>query len=299
MSRVELIGLKLPIVKVGDSIPGLIVDYCNMNNIELKEKDIIALTSKILSKSLGLLYDLRRIKPSRRALRLATRAGGDPRFIEILLRESDDIIAALPLRDLVVKGIVKPRLLSRNTDNLYRILDMYPTLFITRRDGMIWTDSGLDSSNHPPGIVSVPPRGLDVHARRISDEIKGLTGVRVAVVICDTEVLGFGTMDIARGSYGVPVSARRFGEPDSYGKPKYGGADSVADAVCASAGLIMGQHGEGIPAVLVRGLDYEWDERGVRWAIESIDVRRAIWETVKHTGRVLGFSHIFSKLFVK
>ena len=296
MSKVELIGLHLPDIKEGDDISELIINYCIREKIVLDNGDIIALTSKILSKSLGLLYRIDDIKPSQKAITIARKAGGDPRFIELILRESDEIIAAIPLRELVVKGIVKHDILSKDVKKLYNILNKYPTLFITQRDGLIWTDSGIDSSNHPPGIASVPPRNLDDHARTLSWKIRRRMGVRVAVVICDTEVFPSGTIDIARGSYGVPVTARRFGEPDMYGKPKYGGADSIANEVCASAGLIMGQHGEGIPVVVIKGLSYDWDESGVKRVIESIDLSKAIRESVKHTIRILGVKRFLKLL---
>ncbi len=285
--RVSVIGLRLPEVAPGDDIVELVIEALRSAGLEFRDGDVLAVTSKVLSKALGLLYRLDEVEPSDYARRIAERSGLDPRVAEIIVRESDDVVAAVPFRRLVEEGVVPWSLLSRDREALQRALEYYPTVLVTLRDGMLWSDSGVDTSNHPPGVYSVPPRGLDAHARRISAGISERTGRRVAVVVCDTEITPWGALDVARGAYGIPVVTRRFGMPDSYGKPKFGGADNVANAVCAVAGLVMGQHGEGIPAVLVRGLEYEWSEEGVS-VITGIDLGRALWETIKHTLRVLG-----------
>jgi coenzyme F420-0:L-glutamate ligase/coenzyme F420-1:gamma-L-glutamate ligase len=290
--KLELLGLKLPEIKPGDDLAKAIVEAARSHGVELRSGDVVAVTSKVVSKSVGSLYTARNVKPSAAASKIARRAGLDPRFVEILVRESDEILLAIPFRRLVEKGIIDPKALSKDLEQLSKAIDLYPTLFITVRDCMLWTDSGIDSSNHPPGVYSIPPRNLDLHARRLSERIEKLTGARVAVVICDTEVMPGGALDIARGSYGLPVLARRFGEPDMYGKPKFGGADNIANAICAAAGLLMGQHAEGIPVVVVRGLEYEWREEGVLQSVKALNLGRVLLESIIHTLRVLGPLHI-------
>ncbi|HFP6038610.1 TPA: coenzyme F420-0:L-glutamate ligase, partial [Streptococcus pyogenes] len=36
--------------------------------------------------------------------------------------------------------------------------------------------------------------------------------------------------------------------------------ETLCDMIAACAGLVMGQRGTGIPAVLIKGLDYKWSE---------------------------------------
>jgi len=99
----------------------------------------------------------------------------------------------------------------------------------------------------------------------LREEIRELAGIDVPVVVTDTEYgLGFGTVDVARGASGLLPVARRFGEPDRFGKPKFGGADLIADQLAAAAALLMGQCAEGVPAVLVRGFRYVPAEEGIR-----------------------------------
>ena len=298
MTEIRLIGLILPEVEIGDDIVSLILDSIRERNIELEDRDIIAITSKILSKSRGLLYKLVDIKPSREALRIAKKTGLDPRVAEIIIRESDEIIAAIPFKKLVEDNVIDPELLSRDRHRLLQAINFYPTVLITRRDCSLWSDAGIDTSNHPPGVYSYPPRDLDTIARELHELIYSRTGVRVGVVVCDTELFPFGSLDIARGSYGVPVTARRFGEPDMYGKPKFGGVDAIATSVCVAASLLMGQHAEGIPVVLIKGLEYEWDTNGVSLLTSSLDLSRALIETIKHTVKVLGL-RVFTRLVLR
>lgn len=296
MSKIQLIGLKLPEVREGDNIAELILNALKRANTKLEDGDILAITSKILSKSMGLLYSIEKIKPSSKALKLARKTGLDPRVAEIILRESDEIIVAIPFKKLVEEGIVDPELLSKNYNRLFEALKLYPTILITRRDCSLWSDAGIDTSNHPPGMYSYPPRGLDYIAKKIHNQIYSQAGVKVGIVVCDTELLPFGSLDIARGSYGVPATARKFGELDLYGKPKFGGADAIATSICVAASLLMGQHSEGIPAVLVKGFRYEWDESGISSITESIDLVRALAETIKHTVKVVGLRKLLSLL---
>ncbi|KSW11504.1 hypothetical protein CF15_01285 [Pyrodictium occultum] len=296
MPRAVLCGLPLPEVEPGDDLAALIAGAAERECGGLRAGDVVAVASKVLSKSLGLLYRLDKVEPSPRARRIAERAGLDPRYVEILLRESGEVLAAIPFKRLVEEGVVAWETLARSREKLFRALDQFPTIFLTKRDGMLWTDSGIDGSNHPPGVYSVPPRDLDGHARRLSEQLSRAAGGPVAVVICDTEVMPGGALDIARGAYGFPVLMRRFGDPDRYGKPKFGGADNLANAVCASASLLAGQHAEGIPAVILRGLRYEWSTAGVRDALGKTRAAAAVRATLWHTARVLGLRSLLRLL---
>jgi len=54
------------------------------------------------------------------------------------------------------------------------------------------------------GLLPEDPYG---EARRIRDEIQKLSGRQVAVILADTEMVPFGTMDFAMGSSGIePIS---------------------------------------------------------------------------------------------
>lgn len=297
MRKLEIYGLRLPEIRDGDDLVGLIIEAADREGVYLCERDILVITSKVLSKALGLYVDIRGIKPSRAAARIAGRSSSDPRFIELLLRESDALLLAIPFKKLVERRVIRLENISREFDAALKALEYYPTVFITLRDGMLWSESGIDTSNHPEGIYSMPPRDLDGLAREISNAIYERVGARTAVVIADTELLPWGAMDIARGSYGIKPVKGEFGEPDMYGKAKFGGVDNIAFSLCSAAALLMGQRDEGIPVVIIRGLEYEWFNGGLRGLLPSVEsLREALGNSIKHTVRILGRFHIFKLL---
>jgi len=51
----------------------------------LENGDVVVVTSKIVSKAYGFLVKLDEINPSKRALKIAEKSGGDPRFIQAVL----------------------------------------------------------------------------------------------------------------------------------------------------------------------------------------------------------------------
>ena len=297
---VEIYGIRLPIIEGKCDLAKVIVDSARKQGLEFRNGDIIAVTCKIVSKCLGLLVNLSEIKPSPRALKISSKAGGvDPRFIELLLRESDEILLAVPVRKIAEEEAVNLYSFSRNPKLARKVLEEYPTIFVVLRDGMLWTDAGLDSSNHPPNIFSVPPRNIDNVAREIRNGIRELTGKDVAVVICDTEAFLVGSIDVARGSYGIEPVDRGFGDLDLYGKPKFGGVDAVVHEVCAAAALVMRQTSQGIPVALIRGVDYEKCECGYNERIRR-DIRKqakALKQIINHTVKVLGIKHALKTVF--
>jgi len=298
--KIELIGLRLPEVRPGDDVVELLLKAASAEGLSLQDRDVIVITSKVLSKSLGLLIDIKEVEPSKRARQIARKAGSDSRFVELLLRESEDVLLAVPFKKLATE-VLGLELLSRDPSKAMKALELYPTIFITKRDGMLWSESGIDTSNHPIGVYSIPPKGLDELAKRISDEIFKRGGIRVSVVICDTELFPWGTMDVARGSYGIEPLRREFGELDSYGKPKFGGVDNLAFSVCSAASLLMGQRDEGVPIVVVRGLNYDWSEKGVNEALsEAFSSKKmllALREAIKHSTRVFGLRWLFKMIW--
>jgi len=268
----------------------------------IENGDIVLVTSKIVSKAMNLLIKVDKIKPLKKAIELARKAGWDPRVAQILLNESDSVLLAIPFKKFTEKGIIKLEEISKDVDKAKEAARLYPTIFITLRDGQLWSDSGLDFSNHPLGICSIPPRNLDKVARDIALRIKEKSNKDVAVIICDTELFPFGSLDIARGSYGIMPISKSFGELDRYGKPKFGGVDHIAHELCCAAALLMRQCAEGIPVVIVRGLKYEKSEEGVASYTMNLDkIRYVLIEILIHTIRVLGFKYFLSSIlrFIK
>jgi len=295
---VEIYGIKLPIIEGKCDLAKVIVDSVRKQGLEFRDGDIVAVTCKIVSKCLGLLVNIGETKPSPKALKIASKSGVNPKFIELLLRESDELLLAIPAKKLADEGTVNIYRFSKRPELARKVLEEYPTVFLVIRDGMLWADAGVDSSNHPPNIYSIPPRNIDTVAKELRGRIRELTGKNVAVVVCDTEVFLVGSLDIARGSYGIEPVDRGFGEPDLYGKPKFGGVDAIVHEACAAAALVMKQTSQGIPVALIRGVSYEKCECGYGDRVGR-DIRKqakALKHIINHTVKVLGIKHVLKTL---
>src|SRR5262249_14646873 len=92
----------LPEVRVRDDIASLVHRACAVQRTRWQDGDILVVAQKIVSKSEGALVDLASIVASEKALALAARRAAakptlagpasDPRFLEVVLRESRRIV---------------------------------------------------------------------------------------------------------------------------------------------------------------------------------------------------------------
>ncbi len=261
MKKIEVLGLQsVPEIKPGDNLPEIIV-RCAENEIGgLKEKDIVILTSKIVSKADGLLLRMSDVKPGPKALWISKKTGKDAQWLQMIFDEGDEILAILPLKGIVERQIMAA---SGGDDECTKeLVEHEQALCITMgKDGRVHTcDAGIDGSNHGPGILSRLPKDPDESAKKVREQIQKLIGKKLAVILADTEVIPFGTIDLAVGSSGISPRAKMFGKKDLFGKPKFGGIDLVAYELTAASALVFGQINAGIPVAIIRGYEYEINE---------------------------------------
>lgn len=292
MKKVEILGLgTVPDIKSGDKLGEIIVGCAEDEVGGIKERDIIVVTSKVVSKAENRVTTLSEVKPSKKALRLSRKTGKAASKIQLILDDGQEIVAVIPLSGLAEKYVIRS---TKRPDQARQLLDKESCILVTRDGGgRVHTyDGGIDSSNHPEGVVSLPPFDPDRSAGEIRDEIKRLTGKEVAVLIADTEIVPFGSIDLATGCSGIEPITKRFGEPDRFGKPKFGGMDIIAYELTAAAALLFGQTDEGIPVAIIRGLDYAPnDKENVlnTLAADRHQLRRAIGSAIKATANIGDF----------
>ena len=216
-------------IKKGDDLPKLIFDSMKSSGNPLKDGDILIVTHKIVSKSEGRLIDLKTVNASQPAQRFAAYTGKDPRFVEVILRES--------------------RTVKR----------MAPGVLITETmQGFTCANAGLDKSNvEGSDNIAMLPNDPDLSSKRIRCGL-GELGVRVAVIISDTHGRAHrcGEVNVAVGASGIDVIRDRRGERDLFGYELKVKQTAVADELAAAAELVIGQADEGIPAAVIRGYDY-------------------------------------------
>lgn len=260
MKKIEVIGLQtIPEIKTGDNLAQIICNCAKSENVGINEKDIIVLTSKVVSKALGLTRKKADVKISKKALKISKNTGKDPLWVQMILDAGHKIIAVIPLKGTITEYLSAN---SADTQNSRRLCDNEKCLFITRGPtGHTHTcDAGIDGSNHPEGIVSLFPDDPDREAAKIRKEIQKITGKNIAVILADTELIPYGTIDTPAGSSGINPCPLEFGKKDKFGKPKFGGADLVGLELTAASALLFGQTDAGIPATIIRGFEYQFNE---------------------------------------
>lgn len=296
MKKVEVLGLQtVPEIKAGDNLAQIICDCAENEKVGINEKDIIVLTSKIVSKALGLIREKADVKVSRKAAKISKKTGKDPIWVQMILDAGHKIIAVVPLGGAITKYVVNG---STDAESSQRLCDNEKCLFITKsKSGSIHTcDAGIDGSNHPEGIVSLFPENPDAEAAKIRAEIRKFTGKNIAVILADTELIPYGTIDIAVGSSGVNPCSIMFGKKDKFGRAKFGGIDLVGLEMTAASALLFGQTDSGIPVVIIRGYEYQFDEKRnvsntLRFAGDEKDVLEVVRGTMKATSYAIdGFS---------
>jgi coenzyme F420-0:L-glutamate ligase/coenzyme F420-1:gamma-L-glutamate ligase len=225
----------MPMVEAGDDLSQLILKALEVSALGLEAGDVLVLAQKIVSKSEGRTVDLAGVVPSERAVRLGEETNKDPRLVEVVLGESRDVVRTR--KDVLV---------------------------VEHRLGWVLANAGVDASNvrqgdeQTDGRVLLLPENPDASCRALREALRKATGIDVGIVINDSwgRAWRLGTMGTALGVSGIPALLDLRGVPDLFGRALRSSELAVADELAAAASLIMGQAGEGHPAVLVRGFPY-------------------------------------------
>ncbi len=223
----------IPEVAAGASLTRLLLEAIARAQTALAEGDVVVLAQKIVSKAEGRRVRLADVTPGGHAIALAVSVGKDPRLVEIMLRESREVLRAKP-------GV----------------------LIVEHRLGYVMASAGIDRSNVPsdPGdaCVLLLPEDPDASARRLREALREASGVDVGIVINDSFGRAWhnGVVGTAIGVAGIPALVDLRGEADREGRPLEVTQVAAADELAAAASLLMGQGAESVPAVLVRGFPY-------------------------------------------
>jgi len=237
MRTVSLIAIpNIPLIKSGDDLAQIICQCAENNGLALQDRDLLVIAQKVVSKAEGRVVRLADVVPSRRAIDMARRAHKDPRLVELILQESNEVLWA--------------------SDSL---------IIAEQKLGVICANAGIDRSNAGPvdeDLVCLLPQDPDASAQRIRAGIEKIAGVDVAVIINDTHGRAFrdGAVGVAIGIAGMrPVIDER-GEQDLFGYKFQSTVIATADEIASAASLLMGQTNEALPVILVRGVEFQKGE---------------------------------------
>lgn len=232
----EILPLKTPILEEKCDLFEAIQNALKKNQEKIHNGDILVISSKIVALSQGRIVEIKKIRPSRRALSLQkipyATGKEDPSFIELILRESDKVFPG--------------------------------KMLTTIKDGILIPAAGIDRSNIPPGFAILWPKDAWKMARQLKEKLcRKFRIKKLGLVICDShcQPLRWGTTGLAlawAGFFGVE-DAR--GQKDIFGKKLQLTRKAVADNLASSALLVMGETDEKIPFAIVRGAPVKFTNR--------------------------------------
>jgi coenzyme F420-0:L-glutamate ligase/coenzyme F420-1:gamma-L-glutamate ligase len=228
--EIEIIGLKgIPLIKKGDNLSHLILQAAELQNIQLNNEDILVIAETAVAKAEGNVITLDNISPGQKANEIAELTSKDAKLVEAIIQESDEIIKVGP--DFIISET---------------------------KHGFVCANAGIDESNVDNGLATPIPANPDDSAKELREKLEKDTGKSIAVIISDTQGRAFreGAIGTAIGISGMSPIWDRCGELDLYGRELKTTSIAVADELASAASLMMGQASEGIPVVIIRGVNY-------------------------------------------
>jgi len=217
------------LIQAGDPLPALIADAIRNMGECLQEGDVVVVAQKVVSKAEGRWVHLPDVIPSPQATALAERAQKDPRLVELILQESNEVLRVRP-------GLI----------------------IVEHRLGFVCANAGIDHSNvrGDEDWVLLLPEAPDTSAQTLRRALQQAFAVHhLAVIINDSHGRAWrlGTVGVAIGVAGMHPLTDKRGQPDLLGRTLNVTVIGTADELAAAASAVMGQADEGIPVVILRG----------------------------------------------
>ncbi len=237
--------LELGIIQKGDNVGKRIVTACRQTNLKLVNGDILVVAQTIISRAEGQVVNLGDIVPSSQAETLAKQLGKRPELVEVILKESKQVVRA-------EQG----------------------HLIVETHHGLICANAGVDSSNVPGNdFVTLLPKDPDNSALLIRKEIQAAFKVDTAIIISDTHGRPFrnGAINVAIGTSGLAPIKDYVGHSDLFGYELRTTSVAVADELASAAELLMGEADEGIAVVIIRGYPYQHSEASAQELVRDPD----------------------------
>ena len=82
----------IPLIRQNDDLADIVVKSLESNNITIEDSDILVFAQKIVSKAEGRAVNLTTIAPSQAAIDLAGKTEKDPRVVQLILQESNEVV---------------------------------------------------------------------------------------------------------------------------------------------------------------------------------------------------------------
>ncbi|MGA7900909.1 MAG: coenzyme F420-0:L-glutamate ligase [Nitrososphaeraceae archaeon] len=231
VARIELIPIRVHTdVCAGEDLCELIMQKMEEIGECIEDGDILVIAHKVVSKSENRFVNLKNIEPSEESKKLARTSYKDPRLIELIRRESNNIV--------------------RHSGGI---------IIVETKLGFICANAGIDQSNVSVegDVALLLPENPDKSAALLRSYIRNKSGKEIAVIISDTFGRPFrqGQTNVAIGLAGIEPIESYIGKSDIFGKKLKVTEIAVADEIASAAELAMGKTSK-IPAVIIRGYSF-------------------------------------------
>lgn len=232
MSRLLATALPgIPLLAAGDDLTAVTLAGLRAAGISQQSGDVLVVASKVVAKVEGRSRRLSEVKVSPAAREIARACDKDPRLVELILAESQEVLRVRP-------GLI----------------------VVEHRLGFVCANAGIDHSNlgDDPDVVLLLPADPDGSARRLCTGLKAATGADMAVIINDSHGRAWrqGTVGVAIGVAGLlPLTDLR-GASDLFAQTLQVTVLGTADEIAAAASLLQGAAAERSPIIHLAGVSF-------------------------------------------
>lgn len=251
----ELIPLKSPLIKPKDDLTEILSGLFEKRKIELQEKDILVVSSKVVALSENRIVDLSEITVTDEARKIK-----DAKYVQSLGKKSD------AFKQLVL-------------NEADEFLDG-SMVYLTLKNKILIPHAGIDLSNAPEGIAILWPENSFESAEKIRDYFLqkfSLKELGVLVIDSHCQPLRAGVVGIALGWSGIEGVEDERGKKDLYGKELRVTQKNSADQLASAASLLMGEAGESIPFVLVKNAPVRFSSKKFDQESYAFDVKEDLF----------------------
>jgi coenzyme F420-0:L-glutamate ligase/coenzyme F420-1:gamma-L-glutamate ligase len=229
VKQLEIFSIKTPLVHIGDDIIKVILESIDSAGLKIEDRDVLVVSDKIVATSEGRIINFDSVKPGRKAKELAKKYSLEPPYVELVLKEAEEIFGGVP------------------------------KALMTLKNNVLIANAGIDHKNAPENSACLWSINPNETTKKIWKAISKKTGRKIGLILVDSHVnpMRVGTVGFALGIAGFkPIKDCR-GSLDLYGRKVLITRINVADDLASAAHLVIGETTERTPLALVRGAPVE------------------------------------------
>ena len=221
----------------------MLLETLEKNNVELRDGDVLVISTKYVSNSQGRLVDLQKIKTSVEGIYVSKKFQIKPEIAEIIIRESDKIFGG-------IGGFV-----------------------ITSSDSIMAPNAGIDKSNAKRDKVILYPTNPYLVAEQIRRKIFLKLFIHVGIILVDSRLMPsrIGTSGIGIACAGIEPVLDMRSRKDLDGNPLKVTFQAVVDNLATIANHKMGEGAESKPFAIVRDSGARLTDRTIKSSEMAIE----------------------------